>query len=66
MTERRGEVIFEFVRVGEFLKVSAIDPVTNIEVSITASPRMDRAVLKEAAVRKLRYVIAKGSTREAN
>ena len=34
-----GEVLFEFRQVGDVMKVSAIDPITNIEVSIVASPR---------------------------
>ena len=60
MTVRGREVIFEFRRIGEFVKVSAVDTATNTEVSITGSPRMSQAVLKQAALRKLRYVIAKG------
>ena len=54
-----GEVLFEFRQVGDVMKVSAIDPITNIEVSIVASPRMDRAALKAAALRKLVYMIEK-------
>ena len=54
-----AEVIFEFRRIGETVKVSAVDPVTNTEVSIMAPARSDPRALKLAAVRKLRYVIAK-------
>lgn len=53
------EVIFEFRQVGNAMKVSAIDPITNTEVSIVGSPRMDKTALKAAALRKLRYVIEK-------
>jgi len=58
-----GEVLFEFRQVGSYLKVSAIDPVTNTEVSIVATPGMDRGALKEMALRKLAFVIEKGSTK---
>ena len=55
-----GEVIFEFRQVGDYLKVSAIDPVTNVEVSIVGRPGMNRAALQQIAVRKLAFVIEKG------
>ena len=60
MTKAPREVLFEFRQVGDYLKVSAIDPITNTEVSIVGAPRMDRAVLKQAALQKLIYVIEKG------
>lgn len=63
MTTRPSEVLFEFQQVGDYLKVSAIDPATNIEVSIVAAPRMDRAALKQAALKKLIYVIEKAKAK---
>jgi hypothetical protein len=54
-----GEVLFEFRQVGSYLKVSAIDPVTNTEISIVATPGMDRSALKRMALRKLAFVIDK-------
>lgn len=53
------EVLFEFRRVGRYVKVSAIDPVTAIEVSIVGDPRRGEANLKRTATRKLKYVIMK-------
>lgn len=50
-------VIFEFQRVGAFVKVSAVDPKTLIEVSIVGSPRAGEEVLKRTARRKLEYVL---------
>jgi hypothetical protein len=58
-----GEVLFEFRQVGGYLKVSAIDPVTNTEVSIVATPGMDRGALKSMALRKLAFVIEKDSAK---
>ena len=53
------EVLFEFRRVGRFLKVTAIDPDSNTEVSMVGSPRYGQEMLKRIATRKLVYVIAK-------
>ena len=54
-----GEVILEIQRVGTYLKVSAIDPVTLTEVSIMGSPADGEELLKRTAMRKLEYVLAK-------
>ena len=62
MAERRG-VIFEFVRVGPAVKVSAVDEVTGTEVSIVGDPSVGEAALKRLAERKLDYVLARRKTR---
>jgi hypothetical protein len=53
------EVLLEFQRVGEFVKVTAIDPVTLREVSIVGSPRASEAELTRLVLRKLDFVEAK-------
>ena len=53
------EVILEFYRVGAYVKVSAVDPVTRTEVAIVGDPAVGEATLKKAAIRKLDYVMAK-------
>ncbi len=53
------EVILEFYRVGAYVKVSAVDPVTRTEVAIVGDPAVGEATLKQAAIRKLDYVMAK-------
>lgn len=55
-----NEVIFEFRRVGNAVKVSAVDPVTNTEVSIVGAPGAGERDLKMLALRKLQFVLAKG------
>jgi hypothetical protein len=62
MTRGPFEVLFEFRQVGDYVKVSAVDPVTNTEVAIVGSSRMSKEALKASALRKLRYVIAKNRT----
>lgn len=61
------EVLFEFNRIGNAVRVSAIDPRRNLEVTTVAAPGTSEAVMKRVALRKLRYVIAKraGAARRA-
>jgi hypothetical protein len=54
-----NQVIIEFIRVGAYVKVSAVDPVTRVEVSIVGNPASGEATLKRTALRKLRYVLEK-------
>jgi len=51
--------IIEFVKVGAYVKVSAIDPTTRVEVSIVGDPSMSQSILERTAVQKLNYVLNK-------
>ena len=62
MTGER-EVIFEFLRVGTAVKVTAVDVATGIEASIVGDPTAGEAVLKQIARQKLEYVRAKEGRR---
>ena len=53
------EILIEFTQIGNSVKVTAIDPFTGTEVSIVGSPAAGQEALKQLALRKLRYVIAK-------
>ncbi|HVY97961.1 MAG TPA: hypothetical protein VHA35_00570 [Dongiaceae bacterium] len=64
MSEQQGYII-EFHRVGNAVKVSAIDPATLTEVSIVGAPGVGDAELSRLVVRKLEYVIAKRGARGA-
>ncbi|HEY3919809.1 MAG TPA: hypothetical protein VGL83_18610 [Stellaceae bacterium] len=59
MVEER-EVIFEFIRVGAALKVTAVDAETGIEASIVGDPNADEASLRRVAKQKLDYVMNRG------
>jgi hypothetical protein len=59
MSEER-EVIFEFIRVGAALKVTAIDAESGLEATIVGDPAASEAELKRLARQKLDYVRAKG------
>jgi hypothetical protein len=62
MTGER-EVIFEFLRVGTAVKVTAVDVATGIEASIVGDPAAGEAALKQIARQKLEYVRAKEGRR---
>jgi hypothetical protein len=52
-----GGIIFEFRRVGAFVKASAVDVATGVEVSITGPATADEASLRQAARRKLEWAL---------
>ena len=53
------EVLFEFVVQGNVVKATAIHAATGTEASIVGPANSGRAVLAQAALRKLQYVMAK-------
>lgn len=56
--EKEGYIV-EFYRVGDALKVTAIDPESLKEVSIVGAPKASQRELAQLAVRKLKYVLEK-------
>ena len=53
-----GDVLFEMAALGNFVKVSAIDPISNTEVCIVGSTSMSPYFPKMSALRKLKRVLA--------
>lgn len=53
------EIIFEFLRVGAAVKVTAVDAETGTEAVIVGDPAAGNAALKRLAKQKLDYVMAK-------
>lgn len=53
------EVIFEFVQHGTSVKVTAMDPDTLVEVSIVGPASAGEAVLRQNALNKLKYILAR-------
>jgi hypothetical protein len=53
------EVLFEFHRMGRTVRVVAVDPRTNTEISMVGDASAGVEALKRLAVKKLRYVIAR-------
>ncbi len=56
------EVIIEIQQIGNAVKVTAVDPETQIEVSIVGPPSAGEEMLKRTAIRKLEYVLNKRRT----
>ena len=52
-------VIVEMIGIGRYVKVTAVDTRSGNEASIVGDPRRCELELREAADRKLRYVMAK-------
>ncbi|MBL8839810.1 MAG: hypothetical protein JNL66_26375 [Alphaproteobacteria bacterium] len=57
MAER--EVIFEFRQIGRSVKVSAIDVATQVEISVIVPAGASEAIMREQALRRLDFVLAK-------
>ncbi len=60
------EVLFEFHQVGKVVRVIAIDPRTAIEITMVGAANYSKEALKNRAVKKLRYVIAKRISEHEN
>ncbi len=53
------EVLFEFITIGQSVKVCAVDPNTGVEVSIVGPLNESSRELKHIAMAKLNYVLGK-------
>ncbi len=60
-----GEVLFEFQRFGNALKVCAVDPKSGVEISIQGPLTGSREDLKMIAMAKLDYVLRKRAEGQA-
>ena len=54
-------MIFEFISIGAYVKVSAIDTQTGTEVSIVGNPRRGEVALRRVAMRKLERALEKNA-----
>lgn len=60
MMDFKNQYIIEFIKIGDSVKVSAIDPATGTEACIVAPAKgVTQERMKELAVQKLRYVMEK-------
>lgn len=57
--EALNEILFEFVQQGRYVKVTAIEPITNTEVSVVGDSGASPDTLKRVALNKLRYVLTR-------
>lgn len=56
------EALFEFHQVGSYMKVSALDPESGIEVSIVGPANASEYVLRANALRKLAAALRKSES----
>lgn len=54
-----SRILLEFHRVGNAVKVSAVDPDSLVEASIVGDPALGEQALAKLAIRKLRYVLGR-------
>lgn len=54
-----GEVLFEFQRVGMYMKVTAIHAATGTEVSVAGPATGSQELLRRTALNKLKYVLSR-------
>ena len=62
---RLKEVLFEMKQVGQYMRITAIDPLSGTEVISIGHPSVDPDMLRSMAIRKLKYVIAKNRNERA-
>ncbi|MEZ7865387.1 MAG: hypothetical protein QMB41_10720 [Rhodospirillales bacterium] len=62
---RLKEVLFEMKQVGQYMRITAIDPLSGTEVISIGDPSVDPDMLRSMAIRKLKYVIAKNRNERA-
>jgi hypothetical protein len=53
------EVIFEFLRIGAALKVTAVDVASGTEASMVGDPNASQDTLRRLAKQKLDYVMSR-------
>jgi 4-hydroxy-3-methylbut-2-enyl diphosphate reductase IspH len=65
MASLRDEYIIEYVKLGGYVKVSAVDTATGKEACvIVPSYGISEKQMQELAIRKLKYVLQKGESKE--
>ncbi len=57
--QMNSSILLEMYTVGKYMRISAIDPKTNIEIHLVTGKHISRAQIKNLAQRKLAYVLKK-------
>ena len=57
--QQKQDVIFEFIQIGNCIKVVAIDTMTGLEVTIMGPKTASQTYLERTALAKLRYALNK-------
>ena len=54
-----AEILFEFMRQGSYVKVTAIEPETKVEAAVVIPASLSEDEMKFQALNKLRYLLRK-------
>ncbi len=54
-----AEILFEYIRQGQYIKVSAIEPETQTEVCVVVPAGLNEQEMQIQALKKLNYVLKK-------
>ncbi len=54
-----SEILFEFIRQGQYVKVTAIEPETRIEASVVVPANLSQDQMRLQALNRLNYVLRK-------
>ena len=54
-----AEILFEYIRQGNFVKVTALETETNIEASVVVPAGLSEQQMQIQALQKLKYVLEK-------
>lgn len=54
-----SEILFEYIRQGTYVKVTAIEPETRTEVSVVVPANLSQEQMNLQALQKLNYVLRK-------
>ncbi len=54
-----SEILFEYVRNGAYVKVTAIEPETRTEASVVVPANLPQEQMQIQALNKLRYILKK-------
>lgn len=57
--KKMSEILFEYVRQGQYIKVSAIEPETKTEVCVVVPVGLSEKEMQIQALKKLQYVLKK-------
>ncbi|MDR1025915.1 MAG: hypothetical protein LBL47_00815 [Lactobacillus sp.] len=54
-----AEILFELIKIGNSVKVTAIDPITGIEAAVVVPSNLPISQAKQQALKKLKYILSK-------
>lgn len=60
------EIIFEFVKLGSYVKVSAVDVNTGTEAVVTVPEQLSQKEMEEFAMKRLKMILKKNKNNDSD